>query len=164
MPEQAVFSDLLWKSCPTLLQRDSNMHQQTATATYRLTRAYLTQVVFWCARLQFHGLLMLQVLEQFWALGCFAIQSSSGQRWRSYSMWMEAFLEVLFCRAPCCHFTDNPTEPFSINLVKLQNSGHRYVAAATSLILELHVHIPIQSACAEIQCTTCGVLCHCICI
>jgi len=71
-------------------------------------------------------------------------------------MWMEAFLEVLFCRAPCCHFTDNPTEPFSINLVKLQNSGHRYVAAATSLILELHVHIPIQSACAEIQCTTVG--------
>ena len=33
-------------------------------------------------------------------------------------MWMEVFLEVLFCRAPYCHFTDNPTESFNINHIK----------------------------------------------
>lgn len=101
-PVQAVFSCLLWSK----IAAAQSWH---ATSTYQSTCVYLKQVVFWCARFQFHGLLMLQELEQFWALGSFAIQNSSGQRWSSFSMWMEAFLEVPFCQAPRCHCIDNIT-------------------------------------------------------
>jgi len=64
-------------------------------------------------------------------------------------MWMEAFLEVLFCVTPRCHCTNNTTGPVDISLINLVKF-QILAMLLNSLILELHVNISTQSAFAKI--------------